>query len=100
MGISGRNHVIGPVFYDGNINGVVLGEHQKVVASRLPQLYGQQRNGAIPRVWIFQDSAQDLERHLTYTQWLRSRPDRILQESVVVDEENFYLNGTVTTSNI
>ena len=58
MGISGGNHIIGPVFYDGNINGqLYLDTINQVVAPRLAQLYGQQRNGTIPRVWFFQDGA-------------------------------------------
>ena len=58
MGISGRNHLLGPMFFEHN---VTLQDYldilNDVVAPELTQHYGQQANGAIRRVWVIQDGA-------------------------------------------
>lgn len=58
IGLVGDGRIIGPVFIDGNLNGArYLQIINDVVVPFLIQHYGQQRNGAIPRLWWMQDGA-------------------------------------------
>ena len=42
----------------------------------------------------------DTARRTAFCQWLLQRPQRMLRETLIVDEANFYMNGSVTTSNV
>ena len=57
-GMVGDNTLIGPIFVQGNLNGNqyldIINQH---IAPELQRRFGLQNNGAISRVWFFQDGA-------------------------------------------
>ncbi len=58
IGLVGDGHIIGPIFFDRNVNGAAyLQMLNNDVTPNLVVRYDQQRNGAIPHLWWMQDGA-------------------------------------------
>ena len=58
VGLVGDNTIIGPYFFDENVNGQTYGNMvNNFVVPALVQKFGQARRGSVNRVWWFQDGA-------------------------------------------
>jgi hypothetical protein len=74
-----NNTVVGPVFVNGNLTGQkYLDIINNIVEPQLRQLYGQQRNGAIRRVWYMQDGAGPHRQRQVHNRLQELFPNRVI----------------------
>lgn len=79
MGIMGNNRIIGPWFFQGNVNArAYLQVIDNQVVPDLIQHYGQQRNGAIRNVWFFQDGAPAHTARVIHARLQELFPNRVV----------------------
>ena len=77
--ITGNNQLIGPVFINGNLNGVsYLNIINNTLEPELRRIFGQQRNGAIRRAWFIQDGAPAHRRVIVHNRLQELFPNRVI----------------------
>ena len=73
------NRIIGPIFVPGNLTGQrYLDIINNVVVPELIPIYGQQRNGAIRRIWYLQDGATPHRARMVYIRLEQLFPNRVI----------------------
>ena len=73
------NRIIGPIFVPGDLTGQRnLDIINNVVVPELIQIYGQQRIGAVRRIWYLQDGATPHRARMVYIRLEQLFPNRVI----------------------